>query len=283
MLMHSPQHAFILHPGFEFIKNSWQDRGFTYTWVRDECLLPRKEFYDKMLLSASQQEHLLKIFSQKIPDPFSGPLTAPFLDIQSEVSIQEFRKLVLKQLFTTFPTLDNEKRGILEDQLDAFLYEHLPLIPKEDFRQVMQEMLSDCDQEALKKVLDQFTNSPSLWIDARMLRESAKACFLLATKKVQTPFDIHVYIARRASAIGVAPPPAILFADTNWSNFYFGFVVNPGTGQLDLWRLNWTGTKGVPMSAWRKDLDGTSRKAWSIYTRPFEYEAPIFNPQSIRL
>ena len=68
MLMHSPTHAFILLPGFELFKQGWHDRGFTYTWVRDECLYPRRDFCSKILLSFSQQQYLFELFCKKLPD-----------------------------------------------------------------------------------------------------------------------------------------------------------------------------------------------------------------------
>ncbi len=47
MLMQSPTHAFLFKPGISPFRDGWQDRGFTYTWVRDNFLIPMQEFYDK--------------------------------------------------------------------------------------------------------------------------------------------------------------------------------------------------------------------------------------------
>ena len=111
------------------------------------------------------------------------------------------------------------------------------------------------------------------WVDAFALREYALACALLLEKTIPTSHDLHRTVAKNASQYGFAPPQPLLFADTNWSNHYFGFIVNPGTHRLELWRLDFTGLKGQPMSAWNSYLDGTSRLPWVIYTRPYEYRA----------
>jgi hypothetical protein len=70
----------------------------------------------------------------------------------------------------------------------------------------------------------------------------------------------------------MAQPTPLLFADTNWTNNFFGFVVNPGTGRFELWRLDKTLSQGVPMTEWKHWLNGSDRKTWSIFTRPYEYE-----------
>ncbi len=52
MLMTSPTHAFSLLPGQELFRQGWEERGFTYTWVRDQLINPGQEFYGAIRLSA---------------------------------------------------------------------------------------------------------------------------------------------------------------------------------------------------------------------------------------
>jgi hypothetical protein len=63
-------------------------------------------------------------------------------------------------------------------------------------------------------------------------------------------------------------PPALLVADSNWSGYFFAFLINPSTLELEFWRVNATLTSGWPMSSWRQHFKG---KEWSILTRPSEY------------
>jgi hypothetical protein len=42
-----PTHAFTLLPGFEKFREGWEDLGFSYTWVRDQLILPSKKILDR--------------------------------------------------------------------------------------------------------------------------------------------------------------------------------------------------------------------------------------------
>ena len=112
----------------------------------------------------------------------------------------------------------------------------------------------------------------SSFLGAKKARELAKIVYLQSKKSLGLPFDLHEHIARQAADLNLGVPRAVLFADTNWIGNYFGFVVNPGTSQLELWRLDITGSKGFPMSSWKHWVDGTDKKTWNIYSRPYEYE-----------
>jgi hypothetical protein len=63
----------------------------------------------------------------------------------------------------------------------------------------------------------------------------------------------------------------VLFADTNWSGWYFGFVKNPTTERLELWRLNRTATQGFPMTDWKQWFDPSNTSAWVVLNQPKEY------------
>ncbi len=62
------------------------------------------------------------------------------------------------------------------------------------------------------------------------------------------------------------PPEAILFADSNWSHYYFGFIYNPGTEKLELWRVDRSGLFGSPMSSWKRYF--ANSRPWGLLTDP---------------
>lgn len=64
------------------------------------------------------------------------------------------------------------------------------------------------------------------------------------------------------------PNQPLLFADTNWLDYFFAFAVNPGTLELDLYRISASGKHACPMTPWRAYLDGTSDHPWGVLTRP---------------
>jgi hypothetical protein len=67
-------------------------------------------------------------------------------------------------------------------------------------------------------------------------------------------------------------PAPFIFADTNWVKDYFAFVVNPGNGRFELWRMDYIGSRGAPMSDWEKWLNGSRKEPdWGVYNNPYEY------------
>jgi len=94
---------------------------------------------------------------------------------------------------------------------------------------------------------------------------------ILTTETFPLTYSIYSKLDACLEKLKLSPPPPLLFADTNWGQFYFGFVVNPGTLELELWRLDRRGCNGMPMSSWKEYVDGTSQKPWGILTNPKEY------------
>ncbi|MCH9614567.1 MAG: hypothetical protein SP1CHLAM54_14720 [Chlamydiia bacterium] len=69
----------------------------------------------------------------------------------------------------------------------------------------------------------------------------------------------------------IRAPRGIAFADTNWAFFYFSFIVNPGTLELELWRSDQEGFEGIPMVSWEHLINGTSKQEWGVFTDPRQY------------
>ncbi len=65
LLIESPTHVFTLLPGLDFFQKGWLDRGFTYTWIRDNFLIPAQEFYEKKILSLEEQREILRRLSMR--------------------------------------------------------------------------------------------------------------------------------------------------------------------------------------------------------------------------
>jgi len=114
MLMYSPTHAFIFYPGLPFFKEGWQDKGFSYTWARDQVLLPSKNVFDAIRLSPNEQHHLAETFFQKTH------LKVPFSSHGEALDLKAFRSYLLSY----YPSSNS-----VVDQLDGFLrfaFSHIP-------------------------------------------------------------------------------------------------------------------------------------------------------------
>ncbi|MGB7127573.1 MAG: hypothetical protein WBD50_00585 [Candidatus Rhabdochlamydia sp.] len=245
MLMNSPVHAFLLLPSEPLFKQGWQDNGFTYTWVRDAFIHPGVQFYQQMLLTPQMQQYLLQQIS---PSKINYPLQTP----------KEFRDQTLDE----FPQ-------ITPDDIDAFLYQQLPLIPSANCKEYLQKLLSSVLNPKIQEIIEQFSLPKTAFISATQMKKIAKSCLLLAQNSIGFSFDIHSFITDAACKMGLSPQ-CLIFADTNWPGFYFGFVINPGTQDLELWRFDASCSLGYPMSSWKKWL-GSENKPWAVYVKPSEY------------
>lgn len=84
--------------------------------------------------------------------------------------------------------------------------------------------------------LDRYVSLPPQMVDSA----------ILALHPIQNPFVI---------------------GDTNWADYFFSFVVSPRTGELELWRTNYQGTRGVPMMEWSTLFPGN----WTLLPEITEY------------
>ncbi|HEV3269894.1 MAG TPA: hypothetical protein VGZ69_04510 [Candidatus Rhabdochlamydia sp.] len=244
LLMTSPVHAFLLLPSEPLFKQGWQDNGFTYTWIRDAFIYPGVQFYQQRLTPQMQQYLLQQISPSKINYPLQTP--------------KEFRD----QTLGAFPQ-------IAPDDIDAFLYQQLPLIPTTNCKEYLQKLISPILNPKLQEIIEQFSLPRTDFISAAQMKKIAKACLLLAQNSIGFSFDVHSFITNSACKIGLSPQ-CLIFADTNWPGFYFGFVINPGTQALELWRFDASQSMGFPMSSWKKWL-GSENKPWTVYVKPSEY------------
>lgn len=254
MLMYSPTHACILEPFETLFAQGWHDDGFTYTWVRDEILEPRRAFYEGMLLDSGQQQFLIERFAEKLSPLRAHQWQKEISFLEGTLSLQRFR--------------DKMSVEPLVAEWDGFLYESLPLTPQTEWKDAMRDL---CKHPHVEKALETLNAPPTPWLTKKDLLALAKTCYLIAEGSTYFSQDIHHLVAKRAAEKRYSPPLPLIFADTNWSNFFFAFLVNPGTLSLELWRTDHTGSYGLPMLQWKPYVNGQEKKTWGVFTRPYQY------------
>lgn len=97
---------------------------------------------------------------------------------------------------------------------------------------------------------------------------------MLILKKQGVAFsqiDWEQKIVNAMEGYGCGFSPSTLFADTNWAGWFLGFVINPATGHLELWRLNRNRTQGFPMTDWKEWLSRKNSAPWVVLSEPLEY------------
>jgi hypothetical protein len=83
--------------------------------------------------------------------------------------------------------------------------------------------------------------------------------------------DWDVKIVEIMQQLKILRPCLCLVGDTNWSGWFFGFVTNPATGHLELWRLNRNATEGFAMTDWKEWTSEENHSSWVILSDPKEY------------
>jgi hypothetical protein len=237
MLMTSPTHAFSLLPGA--IKEGWQGNEFTYTWVRDRLVAPAREFYANTALSPLEQQFLCAEFCKRHALSLE-------ISFRQTLTVGEWR-LLLSELLPSPQWID---------LLDGFLVASLPLTPLSAWKETARSLFP----EGFIPLRE--PTAPFLTGDAWLQLVPEGSCLKA---------DLYRSLRERAIQAGLTPRTTLVFADTNWSTYFFAFVFNPGTDRLELWRTDAAGWRGVPMSSWAPWLNGESRKTWTLFIDPQEY------------
>ncbi len=213
LLFQSPTHACLLLPGMPAFYEAWNDRGFTYTWIRDEWMEPARQFYLNQKLSKDEQHELYRRLGVE------GAL-------KSMMTIEEFSKQI---------------RHIPIETLSSFLFQTLPLVPVEQ----CQALLHNALLQNTKVPLPPFLSSEELF----------RLMFKISSEPSADKVREHMRELKLA-------PPVFLFADTNWPDGYFSFVVHPITLKLEVWKTDRAGVTGAPLPLVKTWLGSD---AWLIF------------------
>lgn len=280
MLIHSPTHAFTLKPGMSPFKEAWQNEQFTYTSVRDFMIKPMEDFVDRQWLSEDMQLFLLEMLEKKVPDNFKHYFRRTFFNVHGNLNPTGFRDHLVM-------TIDRERglqsRGIgvlTEEEIDSTLFSSLPLFSVEHIESKANaivdrlNILEDAIKENVKAIIAQFNNmyNEKRYVTSGQLRDIVKSAIAVAMSKTSSSINFDKEILNAAIELNFAYPRPIIVGDTNWVRDHFAFLVNPGTGRFEFWRVDELGTVGYPMKEWSMWLNGSRRdRTWGIYTRTQEY------------
>jgi hypothetical protein len=175
---------------------------------------------------------------------------------------------------------EGTKRGpsLFKDLIDRTLLSSIPFIAPSQLRSAVQKIfeqfLGGKEVQKVLKLFDAVDHPPKMGVERIASRELFFFCLslaLLLNQSTTAPADWPWAIRHAQQRLGLALPAPVLFADSNWSQNYFGFLVNPGTEQLEFWRTDYLALNPLPMSEWRTSLDGSHSQPWAVYTQPTEY------------
>ncbi|MGA8164137.1 MAG: hypothetical protein WB791_03810 [Waddliaceae bacterium] len=280
LLIHSPTHAFLLKPGYPSFKRAWKSSEFTYTWVRDRLVRPMERFSQQLYVDADRMQFVIDNLYGQVPKNYQHYFRQSFQRLGGAMNVQDFRQHIVDTIALT-PGLQFVGRGVLSSaQIDATLYSLLPLFPSYQLKEKVETLLSRIPQlsertkENLLTLLEDISGriGTEKTVSAKGLQNILKAMIALVTSSTSTEVDYPLLISQIAQQEGLAMPAPIIFADTNWVKDHFAFIVNPGSGKLELWRVDYTGSVGAPMVEWEHWLNGSRKEPdWGVYHHPHEY------------
>lgn len=276
MLMTSPTHAFILRPTLHPFICGWCEnmRRNSYTWVRDEVLISQRNFLYQMRLSLKEQRFLLQRLGEEIPFLASSLKQLGRALSRGSLSPMDFRALCVESL-----SLPASLFSLLKDRLDALLYRSLPLTAASALQERIEQaidQLSCLKREQKRKALAHFhqlapAQLPSPFFSSQELTRLIHGLLLFTLQVTRSPINMRQAIGSLLQRARWALPAPHIFADTNWVRDFFAFVVNPGTGVLELWRTDCEGEMAFPMSPWKEQFGGEEKGEWSFYTNLRQY------------
>ncbi|MGH2611642.1 MAG: hypothetical protein ACRDFB_01170, partial [Rhabdochlamydiaceae bacterium] len=121
----------------------------------------------------------------------------------------------------------------------------LPLIPAEQCQALL--FPTDLSRQLTKVSLPPFLSSEELF----------RLMFKFSS-------DISADAVRETMRELKLAPSTFLFADTNWPNGYFSFVLHPITLKLEIWKTDRAGVTGGPLPLIKTWF---GKDAWSIFLR----------------
>ncbi len=232
ILMHSPTHAFIFYP----------------KWLNHSANL---KSMPSQKWTIAMQEHLTHKLSDRLP----AEERALFLHLMRQKTTSDSNLQFRMNLIEALGPRIQQPLTLV----DSFLYENIYL------------QTPSQAQESLSKIL----NRRGMQLEGTFfgpldLYELAKMTILQSTGCAISSVDWDKKIAEEMRNWELLPN-ALPFGDTNWSGWIFGFIQNPATGQLELWRLNRSATRGFPMTDWKEWLCKENNSPWILLSAPEEY------------
>lgn len=276
MLIHSPTHAFLLKPGFSPFKEGWQKTSYTYTWVRDEWMIPKERFIDNLRLDQEMAAWVVNSLKEKLPQEFQTLFKDVFQRPPRGAKCYEMRQYIVETLQRS-PSLRHVERYFLSiEKIDNFFYSNLPLFHRYQLQERVEKIFQEVMPERLQEIMEIYEEFSFLpgdqVISAEGLRNICQALVMLVKGVSSSEKNYPFLIAQASQQLGFALPQPIIFADSNWVKDYFGFLYSPGTGNLELWRLDRHGTSGYPLPSWKQWLDGSRQdRTWAIFSKLQEY------------
>lgn len=289
ILAYSPTHAFVVKPDEKLFSAGWHDESYTYTWLRDVFVVPRKNFWQKLTLSRGAMEKVGKGVAEHLGPGFQKNIDRCLADLPTGMSSIDFRKQFLQKLQQDRLLHGRWQGGVLDVLLESVLFQTLPCSTPDQLKKALEGVGEALQWTALQKkqglhVLASMGEKmgPHDLFSAQEVLEVAKSFIILVEESSACSYDVTRCLVDHLEKMERLSPSPLVFADSNWLQDLFAFVVSPGTGALELWCLYHSQREGRPIAEWKKWTDGSRKESWGTYPVLQEYQGNISSSYIIR-
>ncbi|MCH9611007.1 MAG: hypothetical protein S4CHLAM81_03190 [Chlamydiales bacterium] len=274
LLAYSPTHAFTICPSL-FIE-AWDTDIYTYSWLRDELVVPCQAFLDEQRLEKREIEYLLQRLIPSFPEGYRAVARKVLAQIEGPCYPFDLRDQLLRQL-SNQRWMNQQGGQFISDELDALMVKHLPFFSENQLYERLQalfEEMEELDFEQTAKLIEMAKDlDPGryfLYSSADLLNV-AKGLLLSLLQTQQSSIPYHQGIVHTLAKLGYSYPLPLIVGDSNWVKKRFAFLVNPGSRELELFCVDSSGGDGRPLSIWKSYLNGSQKKEWGLFTSPSQY------------
>ena len=123
LLIHSPTHAFLLKPLTPPFFDAWQNESFSYTFARDQLILPQVRRLDDTRLDTEGMAFIINQMLPLVPEDFRYYFNKSFAELTGEMTPPEFREKVM-DIMEHDRGLRLQGQTIMStEEIDSFLYQ----------------------------------------------------------------------------------------------------------------------------------------------------------------
>ncbi|EPJ28460.1 hypothetical protein [Chlamydia psittaci] len=275
LIASSPTHVFSIIAGSPLFREAWNNDWYSYTWLRDVWVKNHQDFLTNTILNQQGIYTFIERFCSKYS---LQNLTYDFHDFCSDhsLSLPELYEKSVRFLKENFPK--SEKISALyQRRLAHQIVQDVPYTSDQQLPEVLDNLSSylgissRITYEKFNTLINQFIPNFSL-LSSGEIRHLFKGLMMESYQRMYFEEDIFLRLATAMRHHNLAYPAPLLFGDSNWAYSYFGFILHPGTQEIDLWQFNYAGLQGYPLENIDKLLSAT--QPWILYANPIDYGMP---------
>ncbi|ANH78592.1 hypothetical protein [Candidatus Chlamydia sanziniae] len=275
LIASSPTHVFSITAGAPLFKEAWDNDWYSYTWLRDIWMKQHNDFLYVTTLSHQGIYTFIERFCNKYA---LQDVVQNFHNFCSDytLTLPEFYEKAsrfLQQLYRHAPKAFTLYQRYLVHQI----VNDIPYVSEQQLPEILDNISSYLGissrmaYDNFSALIEQHVPKLSL-LSSADVRHLYKGLLMESYQKLYTEEDMYLRLATAMRHHNLAYPAPLLFGDTNWPYSYFGFIVNPGTQQIDLWQFNYAGLQGYPLNNIEEIL--SLQQPWTLYSNPIDYGMP---------